>query len=99
MKGLWYPEVQGRTSGHFHTNRYHHFMSTAAMFGPSPDWFVGISGINLCLPDCSWVEERAFDLLPYDAGTDNGPTYMVSSLLILNSVFYEPRSCFYVLDF
>ncbi|KAI6174475.1 F-spondin [Aphelenchoides bicaudatus] len=76
MKGLWYPEVQGRTTGHFHANRYHHFASMAAMFGPSPDWFVGISGINLCLPDCSWVEERAFDLLPYDAGTDNGPTYM-----------------------
>ncbi|KAI6230471.1 F-spondin [Aphelenchoides fujianensis] len=76
MKGLWYPEVQGRTSGRFHVNRYHHFASMAAMFGPSPDWFVGITGINLCLPDCSWVEERAFDLLPWDAGSDNGHTYM-----------------------
>ncbi|CAD5214180.1 unnamed protein product [Bursaphelenchus xylophilus] len=76
MKGLWYPEVQGRTSGRFHVNKYHHFASLAAMFGPSPDWFVGVSGINLCLPDCTWVEERAFDMLPYDAGTDNGPTYM-----------------------
>lgn len=34
------------------------------------------SSVNLCLPDCSWVEERSFDLLPFDAGTDSGPTYM-----------------------
>ncbi|RCN25296.1 Spondin N protein, partial [Ancylostoma caninum] len=46
------------------------------MFGPSPDWCVGISSVNLCLPDCSWVAERTFDLLPFDAGTDSGPTYM-----------------------
>uniref|UniRef100_A0A914I7F5 Spondin-1 n=1 Tax=Globodera rostochiensis TaxID=31243 RepID=A0A914I7F5_GLORO len=76
MKGLWYPDVQGRTSGHFHVNKYHHLASLAAMFGPSPDWCVGISDVNLCLPDCSWVQERAFDLRPFDAGTDNGYTYM-----------------------
>lgn len=46
------------------------------MFGPSPDWCVGISQVNLCLPDCSWVTERTFDLLPFDAGTDSGPQYM-----------------------
>lgn len=51
--------------------------SLAAMFGPSPDWCVGISSINLCLPDCTWVEERAFNLKPFDAGTDHGPAYMV----------------------
>ena len=50
------------------------------MFGPSPDWCVGISSINLCLPDCSWVDERAFDLRPFDAGTDNGYTYMVNKM-------------------
>ncbi|KAL3119256.1 hypothetical protein niasHT_000200 [Heterodera trifolii] len=76
MKGLWYPEVQGRTNGHFRVNKYHHLASLAAMFGPSPDWCVGISEVNLCLPDCSWVQERAFDLRPFDAGTDNGYTYM-----------------------
>ncbi|KAK0394261.1 hypothetical protein QR680_000658 [Steinernema hermaphroditum] len=76
MKGLWYPEVQGRTTATFNVNNYHHLVSLASMFGPSPDWCVGVSAINLCLPDCSWVEERVFDLLPFDAGTDNGPTYM-----------------------
>ncbi|PAV72247.1 hypothetical protein WR25_00064 isoform A [Diploscapter pachys] len=76
VKGLWYPEVQGRTTSSFVVNKYHHFASLACMFGPSPDWCVGISSVNLCLPDCSWVEERSFDLLPFDAGTDSGPTYM-----------------------
>uniref|UniRef100_A0A915DFT7 Spondin-1 n=1 Tax=Ditylenchus dipsaci TaxID=166011 RepID=A0A915DFT7_9BILA len=76
MKGLWYPETQGRTSGNFRVNKYHHIASLASMFGPSPDWIVGVSSINLCLPDCSWIEERAFDLTPFDAGTDNGVTYM-----------------------
>ncbi|CAK5038107.1 unnamed protein product [Meloidogyne enterolobii] len=76
MKGLWYPEVQGKSTGHFHVNRYHHLLSLVSMFGPSPDWCVGVSSINLCLSDCSWVDERAFDLRPFDAGTDNGYTYM-----------------------
>lgn len=94
VKGLWYPEVQGRTTSKFVVNkyvllalllrrfysvkfRYHHLASLATMFGPSPDWCVGISSVNLCLPDCSWIAERTFDLLPFDAGTDSGPTYMV----------------------
>lgn len=34
--------------------------------------------MDLCLPDCTWVEEKEIDLYPYDAGTDNGITYMVS---------------------
>uniref|UniRef100_A0A914ZKI1 Spondin-1 n=1 Tax=Parascaris univalens TaxID=6257 RepID=A0A914ZKI1_PARUN len=76
IKGLWYPEVQGRTHSSFIVNKYHHLASLAAMFGPSPDWCVGISSVNLCLPDCTWVPERTFELLPFDAGTDNGPTYM-----------------------
>lgn len=37
--------------------------------------------INLCLPDCNWVSERAFDLRPFDAGTDSGYTYMVLGFL------------------
>lgn len=46
--------------------------------GPSPDWVVGVSGLDLCLPNCTWLESKIVDLLPYDAGTDNGITYMVS---------------------
>ncbi|CAI4228287.1 unnamed protein product [Auanema sp. JU1783] len=76
IKGLWYPEVQGITKSSFVVNKYHHLVSLATMFGPSPDWCVGLSSVNLCLPDCSWVKERTFELQPFDAGTDSGPTYM-----------------------
>lgn len=49
--------------------------------GPSPDWVVGVSGLDLCLKDCSWVESKVIDLLPYDAGTDGGISYMVKSFI------------------
>ncbi|KAF1766471.1 hypothetical protein GCK72_006428 [Caenorhabditis remanei] len=76
VKGLWFPDVQGTTKSQFVVNKYHHFVSLATMFGPSPDWCVGLSSVNLCLPDCTWVEERTFELQPFDAGTDSGPAYM-----------------------
>lgn len=52
-------------------------MSLVTMIGPSPDWFVGLSGIDLCTTNCTWAEEAYYDLFPYDAGTDSGITYMV----------------------
>lgn len=50
------------------------------MLGPSPDWVVGINGLNLCLKNCTWTENLVIDLFPYDAGTDGGVTYMVFAL-------------------
>lgn len=46
------------------------------MFGPTPDWVVGVSGLNLCRKDCSWEPSLDIDLYPWDSGTDNGITYM-----------------------
>ena len=44
------------------------------MIAPSPDWFVGVTGLPL-YEDGSWVEELVVELYPYDAGTDSGSTY------------------------
>ena len=44
------------------------------MIAPSPDWFVGITGMSL-YGDEGWIEERVVDLYPYDAGTDSGTSY------------------------
>jgi hypothetical protein len=49
-------------------------VSVVTMIAPSPDWFVGVSGLNL-LREGAWVEEIVIDLLPYDAGTDSGLLY------------------------
>lgn len=46
------------------------------MLGPSPDWVVGVSKLNLCQKDCTWTRSMTIDLYPWDAGTDNGITYM-----------------------
>ncbi|CAH1390074.1 unnamed protein product [Nezara viridula] len=43
---------------------------------PSPDWIVGVSGLELCLSNCTWVETYVRNLYPWDAGTDSGVTYL-----------------------
>lgn len=75
--GLWYPHVNTNTTSNFRVDRKHPKLSLASMFGPSPDWVVGVSGLNLCQADCSWKESLDIPLYPWDAGTDNGITYMV----------------------
>lgn len=49
-------------------------VSVVSMVAPSPDWFVGVSGLSL-LEDGGWVEQKVVELAPYDAGTDSGGTY------------------------
>ena len=45
------------------------------MLGPSPDWIVGVSGLELCLRNCTWAGRRELFLYPWDAGVDSGITY------------------------
>lgn len=47
----------------------HPLVSVLSMVAPSPDWFVGVSSLSLY--DDGW-RNRAVDLYPYDAGTENG---------------------------
>jgi hypothetical protein len=49
-------------------------VSVVSMIAPSPDWFVGVSALNL-LQDGVWVDGVVVELLPYDAGTDDGASY------------------------
>uniref|UniRef100_A0A182N3K1 Spondin-1 n=1 Tax=Anopheles dirus TaxID=7168 RepID=A0A182N3K1_9DIPT len=74
--GLWYPRVNANTTSNFRVDRKHHKISLASMFGPSPDWVVGVSGLDLCRADCTWTEALDIDLYPWDAGTDGGISYM-----------------------
>lgn len=57
-------------------DRKHPLLSVASMLGPSPDWVVGVSKLNLCQKNCSWVSKIDIDLYPWDAGTDSGISYM-----------------------
>ncbi|XP_069691847.1 spondin-1 [Periplaneta americana] len=74
--GLWYPRVNTNTTSTFRVDQRHPLVSVVSMLGPTPDWIVGVSGLNLCNKDCTWSEQKIIDLYPWDAGTDSGITYM-----------------------
>jgi len=43
----------------------------------------GVSALDMCLSNCTWSGDRSIELYPWDAGTDDGITYMVSWVLLL----------------
>ena len=49
-----------------------------SMIGPSPDWFVGVSGLDM-RPGGSWRTSHSVELYPYDAGTENGSNFSLSN--------------------
>jgi hypothetical protein len=57
----------------------HPLVTLTTMIAPSPDWFVGVMGLDL-RPGGDWAEEMTAVLYPWDAGTDSGPTYASADL-------------------
>ncbi|XP_058789288.1 spondin-1-like isoform X2 [Phymastichus coffea] len=74
-KGINFPNITSKTFAVFRVDQRHHLISLVSMIDPSPDWFVGVSGLELCLANCSWVEHKELNLYPIDAGTDDGVGY------------------------
>jgi hypothetical protein len=64
----------GSTSLEFEISQRHPLATFVSMIAPSPDWFVGVSGLTL-FQNGQWVDERRVDLIPWDAGTDSGTTF------------------------
>ena len=62
----------------FHADLSHPFVSFASMVAPSPDWFVGISGLNLA-PGGVFTPQLSVDLVPYDAGTEEGDGFSLAN--------------------
>ena len=50
-------------------------VTVTSMLAPSPDWFVGVSGLDLLDSGGDWINSLEVDLFVYDAGTDSGPSY------------------------
>ncbi|XP_042863867.1 spondin-1-like isoform X1 [Penaeus japonicus] len=103
-RGLWYPNVNGKTFAVFRVDNRHHLMSLVSMLGPSPDWIVGVSALELCLRNGSWLNEKTLNLYPWDAGTDSGATYEAANAptiprekirRITTSYPNDPKSPFY----
>jgi hypothetical protein len=64
----------GSVSETFTIEETHALVTLVSMLAPSPDWFVGVSGIDL-RPGGQWVDVLVVDLVIWDAGTDSGTEY------------------------
>ena len=59
-----------------HVDEDRSLVSVITMIFPSPDWFLGISNVDMCDPKTGeWKEEYSRNLLPYDSGTDDGTSF------------------------
>jgi len=65
----------GTTTAIFKASLDHPLATLVTMIAPSPDWFVGVSGMSL-LENGDWADEIVVDLAPIDAGTDSGTSYL-----------------------
>ena len=59
--------------------RTHPLVTLLSMIAPSPDWFVGISGVSLLDGANGWLQSLVVDLFPYDAGTEDGTEFSLSN--------------------
>ena len=57
----------------------HPLITLTSMIGPSPDWFVGISGLPLLDGRGDWKRTVDVNLYPYDAGTEDGTEFTLSN--------------------
>ena len=73
------PRSPGSTSLDFEVSLDYPLVTLVTMVAPSPDWFVGVSGLSL-IQDGDWAD-RTVDLHPWDAGTDSGITYRAADLV------------------
>lgn len=68
------PRSPGAVTLDFDVSRDYPLVTLVTMVAPSPDWFVGVSGLSL-IENGSWVTEKVVTLHAYDAGTDSGVTF------------------------
>jgi hypothetical protein len=53
----------------------HPMVSLVAMIAPSPDWFTGVSDVNL-MENGAWAASKTVDAYAWDSGGDDGTTYL-----------------------
>lgn len=67
-------ESPGSAQAFFTVTRDHPLATVVSMIAPSPDWFVGVSGLDL-FQNGDWIRETVVNLYAWDAGTDSGPSF------------------------
>ena len=69
----------GTATFNIDVTRTHPLVTLLSMIGPSPDWFVGVSGVSLLDGSNQWRASHVVDLFPYDAGTEEGTEFSLSN--------------------
>ena len=57
----------------------HPRVTLLTMVAPSPDWFVGVSGLSLLDTGGDWLPSQTVNLNPWDAGTEEGTEFSLSN--------------------
>ncbi|XP_074599893.1 spondin-1-like isoform X3 [Brevipalpus obovatus] len=70
------PNLTGNTTAVVRMDNKAHLVSIVSKLIPSPDWIIGVSNLELCLKNCSWIKEKQMNLYLWDVGTDQGITYL-----------------------
>lgn len=69
----------GSSSSQIDLSATHPLLTLLSMIGPSPDWFVGVSGLSLKDSEGQWRPRVAVNLYPYDAGTEDGSEFNLNN--------------------
>ena len=69
----------GRATFDIRVTDDHPLLTLVSMIGPSPDWFVGVSGLSLLDAGGRWRSQHSVNLYPYDAGTEEGEEFSLSN--------------------
>lgn len=64
----------GRRSIEFDVDQSEPLLTLVTMVAPSPDWFVGVNGLDL-YDGGTWADGLVVDLFAWDAGTDSGSSF------------------------
>jgi hypothetical protein len=72
------PTPTGTVSTNIYLNSSFSQVSFASMLAPTPDWFTGISSVDL-LENGTWVPEKMIDIYSYDAGTEEGDVFSTNN--------------------
>lgn len=75
ISGAGIARSPGQVSLDLQASIVHPLVTLVTMIAPSPDWFVGVSGLAL-LQNGQWVDSITVQLRGWDAGTDDGVTYI-----------------------
>ena len=80
------PALSGSTALTAALTTSHPRVTLLAQVWPSPDWFVGVSGLGLLSAEGLWRRAHQVSLYPWDAGTEEG-----SEFSIWNYATYPPE--------